>query len=121
MGVTEGKNLKSCWLKHHYPKLLKLPSDYEAIRVAIQEGVTSRPSGCAGKGLSYIHRFMKVNEGKMYILSGRGKVLWNFSSTKQGLKEQTMQTPFQGTIVKLEINTNREGLYCMQSENGNIF
>ena len=103
------------------PAFEKLSSDYEAIRVAIQEGVTSRLSGDAGKGLSYIQRFMKANEGKMYILSGRGKVLWDFSSTKQSPKQQTMQTPFQGTIVKLEINTNKEGLYYMQSEDGNMF
>jgi hypothetical protein len=99
-----------------------LRSARSAIKTAIQDGVTSRPSGDAGKGLPFIQRFMKVNEGKMYILSGNGKVLWDYSTPQKELpREETMHIPFEGTIVKLEINTNKQGLYYMQSEDGNIF
>lgn len=104
------------------PQWAGLKSDHEAITVAIKEGVTSRAAGSAGYGLTHINRFIKVNEGKMYMLSGNGKILWDFSANSKNRKrEQTMRAPFQGTIVKLEINADREGYYFMKSEDGNIF
>jgi anti-anti-sigma regulatory factor len=104
------------------PELAQLDNDHGAITMAVKEGVTSRAGGYAGYGLSHINRFIKVNEGKMFILSGKGKVFWDFAkSSKSKKKEQTMRVPFQGTIVKLEINVDREGFYFLKSEEGNIF
>jgi hypothetical protein len=104
------------------PSFSGLNSDYKAIMQAVKEGVTSREKGFAGYGLTHINRFIKANEGKMYILSGKGKVLWNFSKTrKREENKQTMHVPFQGTIVKLEINADKQGFYFLKSENGQIF
>lgn len=99
-----------------------LHSDYEAIMTAVKEGVTSRSTRFAGYGLTHINRFIKVNEGKMYILSGNGKAAWDFSPNKKRTKsKQTMRVPFQGTIVNLEINADREGFYFLKTEEGKIF
>lgn len=104
------------------PAYVGLNDDYHAIEMAVKEGVTSRAGGYAGFGLTHINRFIKVNEGKMYILSGHGKALWDFSRTKKSeKKKQTMHAFFQGTIVKLEINADKEGFYFLKSEDGNIF
>jgi two-component sensor histidine kinase len=103
------------------PDYKQLNTDYEAIILAIREGVTSRVGKTAGYGLTHIHRFIKVNEGKMHIISGKGKVLWDNTGTKNRRKEQTMRIPFMGTIINLEINADREGFYFMKSEEGTIF
>jgi anti-sigma regulatory factor (Ser/Thr protein kinase) len=104
------------------PKFRELNSDHKAITTAVQEGVTSRTTGTAGYGLTHINRFIKVNEGKMHILSGKGKILWDFSDVKKSKEqEQTMRAPFQGTIVNLAINADREGFYFLRSEEGKIF
>lgn len=101
------------------PNYEHLNTDYEAIMLAVKEGVTSRVGRAAGYGLTHIHRFIKVNEGKMYILSGKGKVLWDNTGINE--KEQTMRIPFEGTVINLEINADREGFYFMESEEGKIF
>ncbi len=104
------------------PSFGGLKDDYLAIIEAVKEGVTSRSTGFAGFGLTHINRFIKVNDGKMYILSGKGKALWDFSrTTKSATKRQTMRAFFQGTVVKLEINADKEGFYFLKSEDGNIF
>lgn len=102
------------------PTYSNLANDEQAIQFAVQEGVTSRTTGSAGYGLTHIQRFIKINGGKMYILSGEGKIVWNYSNKKKK-ERQTMQTPFQGTIVYLEINADKEGFYFMQSADGDIF
>lgn len=104
------------------PEYVNLDNDHEAIALAVKEGVTSRVGRSAGYGLSHINRFIKVNEGKMYILSGNGKVLWdNMSSIKPKKKNQTVRVPFQGTVINLEINADGEGFYFLKSEEGEIF
>jgi len=78
--------------------------------------------GTAGYGLTHINRFINVNEGKMYILSGKGKVLWDYTGFKKiRAKKQTMYFPFEGTMINLVINADGEGSYFMESEDGKIF
>jgi anti-sigma regulatory factor (Ser/Thr protein kinase) len=104
------------------PEYVNLDDDHEAIALAVKEGVTSRVDRTAGYGLSHINRFIKVNEGKMYILSGNGKVLWdNMSSIKPKKKNQIVRVPFQGTVINLEVNADGEGFYFLKSEEGEIF
>ena len=91
----------------------KLTNDYEAIRKATDEGVSSRP-GLAGLGLTHIKNFIKVNKGQMCIISGKGKVIWKYDHGK--ILDQKMETPFQGTIVKLLINIDKEGRYFLIDE-----
>jgi anti-sigma regulatory factor (Ser/Thr protein kinase) len=104
------------------PQYANLGNDSESIKLAVKEGVTSSPRPTAGYGLSHINRFIDVNQGRMYILSGKGKVAWNFSGIKKRRDEdQTMRFPFQGTIINLEINADREGFYFLESIDGQVF
>ncbi len=99
-----------------------LGTDYEAIKLAVKEGVTARVGKDAGYGLTHINRFIEVNEGEMAILSGFGKVKWDYSGLKKRkIYEQTMHCPFDGTIINLTINADREGYYFMKSPDGAIF
>lgn len=105
------------------PKYADIDDDYDGIKLAVKEGVTSRTHGFAGLGLSHIQRFVKVNNGKMYILSGKGKVRWNFEEGElsRSVKDQTMNQPFHGTLIELFINIDKEGLYFLESERESIF
>jgi anti-anti-sigma regulatory factor/anti-sigma regulatory factor (Ser/Thr protein kinase) len=103
------------------PKYNTLRNDYAAIELAVREGITSRIGKDAGYGLAHIQRFIKVNQGKMYILSGKGKILWDYTGLKYKERNQTMHDVFQGAIIELEINAKGEGLYFLESEAGQIF
>ncbi len=96
-----------------------LSNHHRAIRLATEEGVTSRPSRNAGLGLNHIKNFISINKGKMCIISGNGKVFWKFDQGK--ILEQDMKIPFSGTVIKLEINTDREGYYFLATENEFLF
>ena len=98
-----------------------LTDSYSAIKLAVQEGITTRSQQAGGLGLWHIQRFIKVNEGKMCILSGDGKALWEFPGSKSRLRKQTMHLPFSGTIINLEINVDRESIYFVTGEEDQIF
>lgn len=99
-----------------------LKTDYDAIALAVREGVSARIGKDAGYGLTHINRFIEVNEAKMAILSGDGKVIWNFGGSRKGkIEKQSMRCPFKGTIINLTINADREGWYFMTSQDGAIF
>lgn len=100
------------------PKYPYLNDDYEAIEEAIKEGISSRDS-TAGFGLNHIKRFIEVNRGKMWIISGHGKVMWNGSPMRS--HRQSMIVPFSGTIVKLLIHIDRETFYLMSDEVEKLF
>jgi len=100
------------------PEFSKLEDDYEAIRKSVENGVSSRP-GRAGLGLNHITRFIKINEGQCCIISGEGKVFWKFDQGK--IQNQKMPTPFDGTIVKLIINIDKEGFYFLADEKDYLF
>ena len=99
-------------LRDKYP----LTNDIDAIKLAVQEGVSSRP-GSAGFGLAHIRRFLKINEGTLTIVSGRGKV--NFYSNKT--ESYNMTKPFNGTIVNLKIDASKESFYFLAGESEYIF
>ncbi|MDA8092290.1 MAG: hypothetical protein M0Z61_18950 [Nitrospiraceae bacterium] len=101
------------------PKYKDLKDDYDALKLSVVEGVSSRTDRTAGYGLTHIQRFIKVNQGKMYMLSGAGKILWDYTEYKE--KKQTMRNDFQGTAIELEINASEEGFYFLKSESDPIF
>lgn len=88
-----------------------ITTDIESIRLSVKEGVTSRPQS-AGFGLSIIRSFLKMNEGTLSIISGRGKI--NFYSNK--VESYNMTKGFEGTIVNLKINANKESYYSLTEE-----
>ncbi|MEW5948687.1 MAG: hypothetical protein AB1711_04665 [Thermodesulfobacteriota bacterium] len=97
-------------------KKYKITSDIKAIKLSVEEGVTSRPQS-AGFGLTHIRKFLKINKGVLTIISGRGKV--DFYSNR--VAEYNMAGAFEGTIVNLEINTNKKSLYFLTGEEDYIF
>lgn len=102
-------------LQPHYPEI---KDDYEAIELAIQEGISSRDFK-AGYGLNHIQRFIEVNKGKMWIVSGRGKVMWEGNPIQS--YRQSTPVSFDGTIVKLLIHIDRDTLYLMSDEAEEFF
>lgn len=103
------------------PKYPQLQDSYGAIKLAVQEGITTRSQQAGGLGLWHIQRFIKVNKGKMCILSGNGKALWDFKGPRSRLRKQTMHLPFSGTIINLQINVDRESFYFLSGEEGEFF
>jgi anti-sigma regulatory factor (Ser/Thr protein kinase) len=102
-GVGILYNLKG---KYH-----RITDDIEAIEEAVKEGVTSRPQS-AGFGLTHIRNFLKMNQGTLTIISGKGKV--NFYSNK--IESYNMPEGFKGTIVNLKINADKESFYFLTDE-----
>jgi len=100
------------------PDHANLSNDYDAIKLATVDGVSSRNER-DGMGLNHIKNFIKINKGQMCIISGRGKVYWKFDQGK--ILEQNMDTPFHGTIVKLIINIDKEGFYFLSDEKEYLF
>ena len=90
-----------------------LTNHYEAIILSTEAGVSSRPER-AGMGLSSIKKFLHVNKGQMCIISGKGKAFWKFDQGK--ILKQTISQFFNGTIVKLVINTDKEWRYFLSNE-----
>jgi len=90
-----------------------ITKDREAIKLATEEGVSSREER-AGLGLSHIKKFLMVNRGQLCIISCKGKVFWKFNRGE--VLEQKMRVPFHGTIIKMIINANRESFYFLKGE-----
>lgn len=97
-------------------KKYKITTDIEAIKLSVEERVTSRPQS-AGFGLTHIRNFLKVNKGTLTIISGNGRV--NFYSNK--IESYNMLEGFEGTIVNLKINANKESFYFLTSEEKYLF
>jgi anti-sigma regulatory factor (Ser/Thr protein kinase) len=100
------------------PEYSYLNDSIDAIELAIQEGVTSRVGKLAGLGLTHIHRFLKVNEGEVHIISGDGWVYWNYKNGNNVTpKRKRLAIAFEGTIVNIIARADGEGLYFLTSEN----
>lgn len=95
-----------------------MKTDHEAIQLAIENGVSSRPER-AGLGLDHIRRFLTVNKGRLCIISYQGKVFWKFDRGE--ILKQKMKTPFHGTVIKMIINSDKESLYFLSSEEEYLF
>jgi len=94
----------------------RIANDIDAIKLSVQEGITSRPQS-AGFGLTNIRNFLKVNEGTLAIITGKGKV--NFYSKK--VESYNMAKGFEGTIVNLKINAKKESFYFLTEEEEYVF
>ena len=103
------------------PLYCRIRKDCTAIEKAVQEGVTSRVGFADGLGLNHILKFAKVNQGKVYICSGRGKVMWDYRGGREKVKKINTKQSFQGTIINIVINIDKEGLYFLISEESPIF
>ena len=109
LGSTIQKNVS------HYRQPLKI-SSVEAIEWAIQEGNTTRNHRDqipGGMGLSTLLSFIKLNKGRVQIISGNG--YWE-NSQLESYKNILFANCFDGTIVNIEFNVNDKYSYSLSNE-----
>jgi len=88
-------------------------SPENAIKWAIS-GKTTRRERPGGLGLQLIREFIKLNKGRLIIVSGAG--YWELSKGK--VSTRTFSRPFPGTVVTIDIDTADTTSYCLSSEIG---
>lgn len=106
VGIGIKKSLSKCyeWIDQY--------SDCYAIKMAVEENITIRKFG--GMGLSHIRRFVRLNQGRMTIVSGDGKVLYSNGR----ISSSRMNCVFTGTLINLEINADKKARYFLKSTKG---
>ena len=90
-------------------------SSSEAIEWAIQEGNTTRSHRDqipGGMGLSTLLLFIKLNGGRLQIISGDG--YWE--NSQSGPYKNLFANYFDGTIVNIEFNVNDKSSYSLSNE-----
>lgn len=93
--------------------LKKENSGSEAIKWAVEEGHTTKTGTIpGGLGLSLIRDFLKLNKGRIQIVSSNG--YWE--ERKGDIFAQDMDATLAGTIVNLDININDHSSYILASE-----
>jgi hypothetical protein len=91
---------------------LRMNSD-EAIQWALQEGNTTRKGNIpGGLGLKLIQEFVKINKGRIQIVSDRG--YWEFDLSGEIITR--MDKAFPGTVINIEIDTADTNSYYLRSE-----
>ena len=89
---------------------MKLPAEV-AIKWAIS-GKTTRRGRSGGLGLQLIQEFIKLNQGRLIIVSSTG-----YRELSKGkVSSHTFSRPFPGTVVTIDIDTADETSYCLSSE-----
>lgn len=85
----------------------------EAIEWAMVKGhTTKRGNTSGGLGLSVIFEFIKLNEGKIQVISSDG-----FYEYKNGASvTHKLNSPFEGTIVNIKFNLTDQNHYLLTSE-----
>jgi anti-anti-sigma regulatory factor len=105
LGTTIKKNVETYLKKEITGK--------EAIIWAVKEGNTTRKDNIpGGLGLSLIHEFLKMNKGKIQIISANG--FWEQNS--EGILTESFEKQFPGTIANLEFNTKDNAYYYLAKE-----
>jgi len=85
----------------------------EAIEWATQgTNTTKRGPIPGGLGLKLLSEFIKLNGGRLQIVSDQG--YWCLG--KDGTEKSPLQGAFPGTVVSMEINTSDVRSYCLKSE-----
>jgi hypothetical protein len=88
-------------------------SSCAAIKWALIEGHTTKPGNHpGGLGLKLIKDFIRMNQGKLQIVSRFG--YHEFFGSRDTVSKLTYDFP--GTIVNIEINTQDTNTYCLKSE-----
>ena len=86
----------------------------KAIQWALEgNNTTKKGSIPGGLGLKLLCEFIKMNKGRIQIVSDKG--YWELSNNGQ-IQTQSFLNPFPGTVVNIEINTADTNSYCLSSE-----
>lgn len=83
-----------------------------AIDWAIQYGNTTKKEQTGGLGLDLLKEFVKLNKGKIQIVSATG--YWEFTEDQTSTSE--MEHHFPGTIVTIEFNFDDTAFYMLKEE-----
>jgi hypothetical protein len=95
--------------------LRKEISGIDAIRWALQENNTTKPiekNIPGGLGLKLICDFVRLNNGKVQIVSSNG--CWQLSGKRE--ESFTLDYSFPGTLVNLEFNLDDKSFYYLEEE-----
>ena len=84
----------------------------DAIRWALVEGNTTKMDHPGGLGLKLLKEFIRMNVGKLQIVSRLG--YYEFSAEGESIRK--MENDFSGTCVNIEINTQDTKTYHLASE-----
>jgi hypothetical protein len=93
--------------------LQKSLSGCDAIEWALIDGNTTKTGSVpGGLGLNIIFEFIKLNKGKVQIVSSDG--YWEYR--KGGTENKLFENPFPGTIVNIEFNLDDRDYYQLVEE-----
>jgi hypothetical protein len=84
----------------------------DAIRWAVQDRNTTKVGIPGGIGLALLREFVKLNSGKLQIVSGDGYYEYN----REGEKTEKLIKPFPGTVVNVAFRTDDNGNYSLAGE-----
>jgi len=112
---TKGKRLDftvvdlGITIKRNVTQFLNRPlSGYEAIEWAMEYGNTTKTGNVSGGlGLDIVKSFIKLNQGKIQIVSADGF----FEYANNTISKNTLNNSFAGTIVNIEFNLNDKNTY----------
>lgn len=80
---------------------------------AVQYGNTTKTGNISGGlGLGVIMEFLRLNNGKMQIVSADG--YWEYRRGE--ISQNLLSKPFPGTIVNIEFNLNDDKIYYLKDE-----
>ena len=87
-------------------------SGVQAISWAIKEGNTTKKGITGGIGLSLLYKFIKLNHGKVQIVSNDG--FWQLDNGV--VNKESFSEEFPGTMVNISVLTNDTASYRLKSE-----
>lgn len=87
-------------------------SSIQAIEWAVKDRMTTKQKISGGIGLALLKEFVKMNKGKMQIISNEG--FYQYDS--MGEKSREFIGEFPGTIVNLQFRTDDKSNYLLKSE-----
>ncbi len=107
--VDMGKTIKANVIEYLQQDL----NGYEAIEWAMKYGNTTKTGDVSGGlGLDIIFEFIKLNNGKIQIVSSDG--YWEFR--RGTIETELFSKPFLGTIANIEFNLDDTDSYLLKQE-----
>ncbi|WP_062327443.1 ATP-binding protein [Treponema endosymbiont of Eucomonympha sp.] len=84
----------------------------QAIKWALQDGHTTKKDIPGGIGLAILQEFIKLNGGKLQIVSDDGF----YQVDNEGETLKVFTAPFPGTIINMQFRTDDDHSYCLSNE-----